>query len=136
MSSRVARAVALGAAAGVVAAAFLPWTVSGSVARDSFATVRSARLIGLGGPDWVTAALGAWYFVPALVLGAVLAAVLGRDRGAGAAAAGAGLAALVGALVVLRSPVAAGIGVIVAVPVAAVAVVAGGVLALTARRGS
>jgi hypothetical protein len=132
----VVRALALAAAAGVLGAAFLPWTVSGSVVRDSFATVRSARLIGIGGPDGVGVALGAWYFVPAVVLAAVLAAVLGRERWAGAASVVVGLAVLAGALVVLRSPVATGIGVIVAVPSAVVAVVAGAVLALSGRRES
>ena len=71
----------------VVLAGLLPWTVSGEVVRNSFATVRSARLLGIGDHAVITAALGAWYFVPAVAGLSCLAAVLGRNRLAGIMAA-------------------------------------------------
>jgi hypothetical protein len=109
----------------VVAAAFLPWTVSGSVARHSFATVRSARLLGIGDHPLIDLVLGAWYFVPAVAGMAWLAAVLGRRRLAGAACAVVGAAAVGAAVAVLRAPLGIGAGVPVALIAGVVALVAG-----------
>jgi hypothetical protein len=113
------------AAVVVVLAAFLPWTVSGSAARHSFATVRSARLLDLGDHPVTAAALGAWYFVPAVAGLACLAAALGRRRLAGVASAFVGAAALAAAVAVLRAPLGVGAGVWVALPAGAFALVAG-----------
>jgi hypothetical protein len=97
---RVARVGAPVAAVAVVVAGLLPWTVSGEAVRNSFATVRSARLLGIGDHAVITAVLGAWFFVPAVAGLACLAAVVGRNRLAGIGAAVVGGAALVAATAV------------------------------------
>lgn len=67
-----AAAVVLGAVT-VVVGSFLPWVISGSVGRSSFATVRSADRLGLV-PDGVAVALlRSWYLVP---LGAAIVTLL------------------------------------------------------------
>ena len=124
-AGRILRWVGPAAAIVVVVAAFLPWTVSGSAARHSFATVRSARLLGLGDHPVLDVVLGAWYFVPAVAGLACLAAVLGRRRLAGAACAVVGAAAVIAAVAVLRAPLGIGVGVPVALVAGAVALVAG-----------
>jgi hypothetical protein len=130
---RILRWLAPVAAVAVAGTAFAPWTVSGYAVRHSFATVRSARLLGLGDHAVVTALLGAWYFVPALAAGAGLAAVLGRDRLAGVLAAAVGGAAVGAALVVWRAPVGTGVGVPLALAAGVVAALAGLALAVGDR---
>ena len=117
----------------MVVAALLPWTISGTAVRNSFATVRSARLLGIGDSTVITALLGLWYLVPALAGVALLGAVLGRSRVAGVASAVVGIAALTAASAVARAPLATGAGVWMAFAAGAVALV-GGVAALVPTR--
>jgi hypothetical protein len=128
---QVARVGAPAAAVAVVLAGLLPWTASGEVVRNSFATVRSARLLGIGDHAVITAVLGAWYFVPAVAGLSCLAAVLGRNRLAGIGAAVVGGAALLAATAVLHAPLSTGAGPWVALVAGAVALASG--LALVAR---
>jgi len=130
----VLRAVAVAAAATVVVAGFLPWTISGSVVRDSFATARSARLLDAGDHPVTGAAQAAWHLVPAVAVAAALAAVLGRDRGVGALTAVVGATAVAGGFAVVRSPVAIGAGVPLAIGAGTTALVSGIGLAVGGRR--
>jgi hypothetical protein len=127
---RVARVGAPVAAVAVVVAGLLPWTVSGEAVRNSFATVRSARLLGIGDHAVITAVLGAWFFVPAVAGLACLAAVVGRNRLAGIGAAVVGGAALVAATAVLRAPLSTGAGPWAALVAGLIALAAGLVLAV------
>jgi hypothetical protein len=122
---RVARVAAPVGAAGVVVAAVLPWTASGTAERTSFATVRTARLLDLGDSALVSAALGGWYFVPALAALTCLGVVIGRDRLAGVPALVVGVAALVLATCVLLAPLGARAGVWLGLVAGATALVAG-----------
>jgi hypothetical protein len=117
----VAGAAAVAGLAGTVAAAFLPWTVSGAAVRNSFASVRTARLLDSGDHAALSAVLGAWYAMPALAAATVLALVLGRRRLAGAGALVVGGAALVLAGAVLAAPIAHGAGPVVALATGALA---------------
>jgi hypothetical protein len=127
----VRRWLAPAAAVVVAAAAVAPWTLSGSAERNSFATVRSARLLGLGDHPVIAALLAAWYFVPALAGLACLAAILHRGRLAGIASAVVGAAALAAGAAVLRSPLAPRAGVWVALVAGLVALAGGAVLVRT-----
>jgi hypothetical protein len=109
----------------VVIAAFLPWTTSGTAVRNSFATVRSARLLGIGDAEVITTLLGLWYLVPALAGLALLSAVLGRFRLAGVISGVVGLAAVIASVAVARAPLEVGAGVVLARAAGLVALGAG-----------
>jgi len=97
--------VLVAGAALVVLGAFLPWVISGSATRSSFATVRSADRLGVV-PDGVALALlRSWYLVPLAAAIIPVAVVLGRRRLALiTAVALAGVAAVVAGLVIHASP--------------------------------
>jgi hypothetical protein len=130
----VAAVTAVAGIGGTVAAAFLPWTVSGAAARNSFATVRTARLLDLGDHAALSVLLGAWFAVPALAAATVLALVLGRRRLAAAGAVLVGALALVLAVAVLVAPIAHGAGPVVAVATGLLALAGGIALARPVRR--
>jgi drug/metabolite transporter (DMT)-like permease len=136
-ASGSARPVAVGVAVagivGTVAAAFLTWTVSGAATRNSFASVRTARLLDSGDHAAVSALLGIWYAVPALAAATVLALVLGRRRWAGAGAIVVGVLAIALAGAVLAAPIAHGAGPVVALATGVAALAGGVALARSAR---
>lgn len=123
----MAATVAVGAALVAAIATLLPWTVSGTVGRNAFATVGSAVRLGVlaDGPG-VLLALGG-DAVPFLALAALLAHLTERPRTSLVLAAVAGAAAASLAVLVLRGPVAAGVGAPVGLVAGVVAVGAAGV---------
>ena len=127
------RAVAPLAACGVVVAAFLPWTISGSARRNSFSTVRSARILEVAGEGAGHVVLGFWFFVPALAAAALLLWVLHRYRAAGIVAAVVGAAAVAFAAVIAAAPIGQGSGVRPTLVLGLVALVAGVATAWLAR---
>jgi hypothetical protein len=129
----VAVGVAVTGLVGTVAAAFLTWTVSGAAGRNSFASVRTARLLDSGDHAAASALLGVWYAVPALAAAAVLALVLGRRRLAGAGAIVVGVLALALAGAVLAAPIAHGAGPVVALATGVLALAGGVALARSGR---
>lgn len=126
-------AVAVGAALVAGAAMVLPWTRSGAVARNAFATVGSAVRLGVlpDGPLGVVVLV--WFAVPFLALAALLASATGRARIAAGLAGLTGLAAGSLAVAVLRGPLATGAGAVVGLVASAVAVAAAVVAGRPAR---
>jgi hypothetical protein len=118
---RWATGVALGGTSITLTGACLTWVRSGRATRSSFATLRSARVLGV--LDGVAGHLAPlWFLLPAVVGVAWLAAGLGRPRWVGALAVLIGVGALAAVAGVARSPLPTGPG----VPLTA----AGGSLAL------
>ncbi len=120
----MAGALAVGSAALLLAAAFAPWTVSGTVERNGWATATSAlRIEVVDGPARLLTI--AWLFVPPLLALAALAASLGRVRLAWVVAGAVGALGVVVAAAVRTAPLAS-----TAAPL--VAGLAGGALVLCA----
>lgn len=115
----------------VLVGSFLPWLISGSARRDSYATVRVAQRLGVvGWPVW-EALLSVWFVTPLLVALVGVALAFDRRRAVPLVGVPLGLIALVVAGVVLVAPVERGVGPVV-VACGAVAVLIGSVM--TARR--
>jgi len=108
----------------IVAAALLPWIVSGETTRNSFTTVTAARRLGLLDESALQYVLLAWYAVPAVALFVLVQLATGQRRSAAAVAVALSIAAIALAVVVGRAPVdtaagpaitiAAGLGTLVA----------------------
>lgn len=94
----------------LVAGSFLPWVISGTAGRDSYATVRAARNIGVVGSSFWEAVLSVWFVVPLAVAVVLTSAMSGRLRLAAAVGVPLGFAALVLAVLVRAAPVESGIG--------------------------
>ena len=125
--------MALSGASVTLVGACLVWVRSGRAERSSFATLRAARTLGvLHGTVSRLAPL--WYLLPVVVGLVWLAAGLRRWRVAGGLAVLVGAGALAAAFAVVRSPLAAQVGVPVAAAGGALSV-AGGLL-LAAGRSS
>lgn len=92
-------------AALVTLGAFLPWVISGTAARSSFATVRSADRLGVVPDGPALLLLRSWYLMPLAAAGIPVALVLHRRRLASVVAVLlAAVTALVAGLVILASP--------------------------------
>lgn len=122
------------ATAGVAVSAALPWARTGRATRSAFALARTADEIGvLEGPGARVLFIGL-AFLPAMVAGAWLAAVLRRRRALGVLAALAGLLAVVGAVVVWDAPVEAAVGPAAGAGTGTVALLAAAATALPERK--
>lgn len=132
---RVATVVAVAAAVAVAGSFLLPWARTGRAVRSGFALARTAEVLGLADAVPLRVLVVGVWLTPMLAGLAWTAAVLGRERSAGA------LAALSGALAVSAGAVVVGVGGVRpevgcwAGMVAGVAALAwGGLAATTARR--
>jgi hypothetical protein len=113
--------VANGAALVAGAATLLPWTVSGSVARNAFGTVGAAVRLGVLPDGPVGAVAVVWFAVPFLALAALLATATGRSGLGATVSALTGLTAGSLAVAVLRGPLTSGSGPLVALVASGVA---------------
>ena len=98
-------AVVLGAM--LSASAFMGWTQSGAVVRDSFQTFRAAQILGL---DELTPLRVVWFVLPVLPMLVAALTLVDRRRWAGAVLVFHALSVSVVAVVVLASGVAGGVG--------------------------
>jgi hypothetical protein len=126
--------VAVGASVALVVAAFLPWVRSGTVDRDLYAAIRSARRLGLADSAFRRAALSAYAFVPLAVAAAWLLAALGRARPAAVVAMASGAVAVAAGVVAVRAPIVTGPGPVASIVAGAVAVAGGSWLAYEGGR--
>lgn len=122
------RWISTAGAALIVLAAFAPWVRSGEVTYNSFGTARAAATLDVG----AGALTAAWPFVPLLAALILLATVVRRDRVAAIGALVLAVATTVFAVAVLGAPVTHGVGPVIALVAAMIAV--GGAVFSLARR--
>ena len=94
----------------VVLGSFLPWVISGTARRDSYATVRAAKNIAVVGSGLGETALSIWFLVPLLAAVVLLAVVFDRRSLGSAIAIALGALSLVVAGWVMLAPVERGVG--------------------------
>lgn len=97
----------------VVIGSFLPWVISGSAQRDSYATIRVAKNVGVVGMTLWETLLSIWYVTPLLAAVVVVGVLLHRPPLARLAAIPLGAIALALAALVRFAPVDHGIGPVV-----------------------
>lgn len=102
----------------VVLSAFLPWVRTGEATRSSYRLLRDLSTLGVLRSGPATAGRVTWVLLPAVAALALLLMSLGRTRAGSGVGALAAIIGLGGALTVLRSPVAALVGVWVMVAAA------------------
>lgn len=94
----------------VVVGSFLPWVISGTAHRDSYATIRAARSIGVvSNAPWETL-LPVWFLVPLLAAFMLVGIVFGKRRLVSGAAIPLGAIAIVVSTLVLVAPIERGVG--------------------------
>ncbi len=108
--SVAAKAAMLAGAGVVVTGSFLGWVISGTVTRDSYATIRSARNLGVVGGTFWEVLLSVWFAVPLLAAGVVVGLAFARRRPMIASAAITGSTAVAVSGAVLAAPVDHGAG--------------------------
>lgn len=124
--------VVAGLAVATTAATFGGWGRSGSRMRSSYELVDVADRAGVL-PDRVAALAAAWFLVPALCGIVLIAVALDRGVTVGAGATTLGALVGVGAILVLRSPLAVGAAAIGALGLGACTAASGTVLLVTGR---
>ena len=107
MTSRWAAAVTLAGGLIGAGAAWLTWTVSGSVERNSYASLRAARLLDL---EFLTPFRVVWFLIPVAVLVLAVLLLAGADRVAAAVGLGIGVVLVGFGVRMLLSPFAGGVG--------------------------
>lgn len=119
----------------VLLGACMGWVRSGATMRNSFATVRSARSLGVLEGGWEAAA-SAWYLLP-LAVGLCWLAIAARRPGlTGALAAVVGVTGALAVLAVSRAPLSRGQGPFVSASGSALALAGAVTLAFDVRRRS
>ena len=115
-----------------VAVTFTSWGTSGSVGRSSYELVDSSRALGLLDAG-VARIAPAWFALPFLAAGSVIALAMGRRRIAGLLAAMVGAAMVVAAIVVKSSPVGVDTGAVAGALLGAATIVVGAALYIPER---
>lgn len=118
----------VGGALLAAAAAGLPWATTGERTRNAFQLMRAVDSAGLAEGPGARTLIVATALLPALAAAAWVAASLRRPRLLATLGSGTGAIAMAGGVVVMRSPVEAGVGVYLALVAAALTM--GGALAL------
>jgi hypothetical protein len=120
---RPATAVTVVGAIGAAVAPFLPWARSGRAVRSGFALLHAAQRLQLATSGPMRTLLVAVALLPLLAAAVWTTAALEWRRVMAGFGAGAGVVAIVGAVVVWRSPVEPLVGPVVSVVAGAVAVI-------------
>jgi hypothetical protein len=116
-------------AAGVLAAAFLPWVRSGSVDRNGFRLARTAERLDLVRGLPFRALVVAYYLLPVGAAATWLTAVLGRRTATAVAGSAVAIVGLAAAAVVLASRLRPAPGVYASLGAGLVALLAAGIVA-------